>query len=28
MFSVRQVVPGEKAAGPVEETGCTISWPS
>jgi branched-chain amino acid transport system substrate-binding protein len=28
MFSVRSVVPGEKAAGPVEETGCTIRWPS
>jgi branched-chain amino acid transport system substrate-binding protein len=28
MFAVRTIVPGEKAAGPVEETGCTISWPS
>jgi branched-chain amino acid transport system substrate-binding protein len=28
MFTVRSIVPGEKAAGPVEETGCTISWPS
>jgi len=28
MFSVRAIVPGEKAAGPVEETGCKLTWPT
>jgi len=28
MFTVHSTVPGEKAAGPVEETGCSIHWPS
>jgi branched-chain amino acid transport system substrate-binding protein len=28
MFTVRTPVPGEKAAGPVEETGCKIQWPA
>ncbi len=28
MFSVRSLVPGEKAAGPVAETGCTIAFPA
>ncbi len=28
MFSVGAVVPGEKAAGPVSETGCKITFPS
>ena len=28
VFSVRAFVPGEKAAGPVSETGCTLTWPS
>lgn len=28
MFSVRSTVPGEKAAGPVAETGCKLTWPS
>jgi len=28
MFTVRATIEGEKAAGPVSETGCTISWPS
>ena len=28
MFSVHSTLPGEKAAGPVGETGCSISWPS
>lgn len=28
MFTVRAVVQGEKAAGPVEETGCKMSFPS
>jgi branched-chain amino acid transport system substrate-binding protein len=28
MFSVGALVPGEQAAGPVSETGCTISFPS
>ncbi|MBI1396528.1 MAG: ABC transporter substrate-binding protein [Betaproteobacteria bacterium] len=26
MFTVHSLVPGEKAAGPVAETGCTIHW--
>ena len=28
MFTVHTVVPGEKAAGPVEETGCKVVWPA
>jgi len=28
MFAVRSPVPGEKAAGPVEDTGCKIQWPA
>jgi len=28
MFSVRTLVPGEKAAGPAEATGCKIQWPA
>jgi branched-chain amino acid transport system substrate-binding protein len=28
MFSVKTLVPGEKAAGPVEATGCKIQWPA
>jgi branched-chain amino acid transport system substrate-binding protein len=28
MFTVRSIVPGEKVAGPVEETGCAVSWPT
>jgi branched-chain amino acid transport system substrate-binding protein len=28
MFTVRNPVPGEKAAGPVEATGCKIQWPA
>jgi branched-chain amino acid transport system substrate-binding protein len=28
MFTVRSPVPGEKAAGPVENTGCKIQWPA
>jgi branched-chain amino acid transport system substrate-binding protein len=28
MFTVRNPVPGEKAAGPVEDTGCKIQWPA
>ncbi|HZS84287.1 MAG TPA: ABC transporter substrate-binding protein [Stellaceae bacterium] len=28
LFKVRSLVPGEKAAGPVEETGCHIQWPA
>jgi branched-chain amino acid transport system substrate-binding protein len=28
MFSVRTLVPGEKAAGPAEGTGCKIQWPA
>ena len=28
MFTVRSIVPGEKVAGAVEETGCSISWPT
>lgn len=26
MFTVKSIIPGEKAAGPVEETGCHINW--
>jgi branched-chain amino acid transport system substrate-binding protein len=28
MFTVRTPVPGDKAAGPVEATGCKIQWPA
>jgi hypothetical protein len=28
MFTVRNPVPGEKAAGPAEATGCKIQWPA
>ncbi|MEO8007425.1 MAG: ABC transporter substrate-binding protein [Betaproteobacteria bacterium] len=28
MFTVHSRIPGEKAAGPVSETGCTINWKS
>jgi branched-chain amino acid transport system substrate-binding protein len=28
MFSVKSPVPGEKAAGPAEATGCKIQWPA
>ena len=28
MFTVKNPVPGEKAAGPVEQTGCKIQWPA
>jgi branched-chain amino acid transport system substrate-binding protein len=28
MFTVKTLVPGEKAAGPVEATGCKIQWPA
>src|ERR1700759_2484984 len=28
MFTVRTPVPGEKAAGPAEATGCKIQWPA
>lgn len=28
LFTVRNIVPGEKAAGSVEETGCKVVWPS
>jgi branched-chain amino acid transport system substrate-binding protein len=28
MFTIRNPVPGEKAAGPVEGTGCKIQWPA
>jgi branched-chain amino acid transport system substrate-binding protein len=27
MFTVKNPVPGEKAAGPAEATGCKIQWP-
>jgi branched-chain amino acid transport system substrate-binding protein len=27
MFTVQNPVPGEKAAGPVEGTGCKMQWP-
>src|ERR1700748_664748 len=27
MFTVKSPVPGEKAAGPVSETGCKMQWP-
>jgi branched-chain amino acid transport system substrate-binding protein len=28
MFTVQSLVPGEKAAGSVEETGCKLNWPA
>lgn len=28
IFRVQTIVPGEKAAGPVEETGCKLTWPA
>ena len=28
MFKIEKTVPGEKAAGPVEATGCKILWPA
>jgi branched-chain amino acid transport system substrate-binding protein len=28
MFSVRNLVPGEKVAGPAEDTGCKMQWPA
>ncbi|MBV9238101.1 MAG: hypothetical protein JOZ94_19870 [Xanthobacteraceae bacterium] len=28
MFTVKNPVLGEKAAGPVEETGCKMQWPA
>jgi len=28
MFSVRQIVPGDKAAPSVEDTGCKVTWPA
>ena len=28
MFTVHTVMPGDKAAGPVEETGCNLTWPA
>jgi branched-chain amino acid transport system substrate-binding protein len=28
MFTVGALIPGEKAAGPVEATGCKIQWPA
>jgi branched-chain amino acid transport system substrate-binding protein len=28
MFTVGTTVPGETAAGPVEETGCKMVWPT
>src|SRR6202048_3463151 len=28
MFTVKNPVPGEKAAGPAEDTGCKIQWPA
>jgi branched-chain amino acid transport system substrate-binding protein len=28
MFTVKTLVPGEKAAGSVEATGCKIKWPA
>jgi branched-chain amino acid transport system substrate-binding protein len=28
MFTVRNPVPGAKAAGPVEDTGCKLQWPA
>jgi branched-chain amino acid transport system substrate-binding protein len=28
MFTVKNPVPGEKAAGSVEDTGCKMQWPA
>jgi branched-chain amino acid transport system substrate-binding protein len=28
MFTVHELVPGAKAAGPVEDTGCKLQWPA
>jgi branched-chain amino acid transport system substrate-binding protein len=28
MFTVRDFVPGTKAAGSVEDTGCHVKWPA
>jgi branched-chain amino acid transport system substrate-binding protein len=28
LFTVRELVPGAKAAGPVEDTGCKLNWPA
>jgi branched-chain amino acid transport system substrate-binding protein len=28
MFTVKDLVPGVQAAGPVEETGCKMQWPA
>ena len=28
MFTIKSPVPGQKAAGPVEETGCKMQWPA
>jgi branched-chain amino acid transport system substrate-binding protein len=28
MFSIKTTVPGEKAAGPAEATGCKVEWPA
>jgi branched-chain amino acid transport system substrate-binding protein len=28
MFTVKTLVPGDKAAGSVEATGCKIQWPA
>ena len=28
MFTVHNLVPGEKAAGTVEQTGCELEWPA
>ena len=28
LFTVRDLVPGAKAAGPAEETGCKVKWPA
>ena len=28
MFTPASLVPGEKAAGPAEDTGCKVQWPA
>jgi len=28
LFTVRELVPGAKSAGPVEDTGCKVQWPA
>jgi branched-chain amino acid transport system substrate-binding protein len=28
LFTVQELVPGAKAAGPVEDTGCKLQWPA